>query len=137
MSHANPSTKLGVSAMSLKENPEKNNPADINLSRVKEDLRLKLHPCFYDILLLILWRNNFLQSFVTFWSVLTKLWSCKVWIWRKWRHTRECTKHFILGFHPFYVFLWNLQEFNPFLKKHIFGFNTMFSGTTLFSMLWF
>ena len=54
MSHANPSTKLGASVMSLKENPEKNTPAGINLSRVKEDLRPKLHPCFYDILLLIL-----------------------------------------------------------------------------------
>ena len=53
-------------------------------------------------------KKNFEQRFVVFWSVLTKLWSYKVLIRREWRHTRECTKHFIsVLLYLFSLILWN------------------------------
>ena len=41
-------------------------------------LRSKLHTCFYGISLLSICRKRLAQSFVAFWSVFKKLWSCKV-----------------------------------------------------------
>ena len=46
--------------------------------KLKGELRPRTHPCFYGIILMILWKKRFVQSFVVFWSVLTKLWSYKV-----------------------------------------------------------
>ena len=45
---------------------------------LKGELRPKIQPCFFGIILMILWKKNLEQSFVVFWSVLTKLWSYKV-----------------------------------------------------------
>ena len=44
------------------------------VDRFKGDLRPKTHPCFYVIILMILWK----KSLLVFWSVLMKLWSYKV-----------------------------------------------------------
>ena len=50
----------------------------IGIVSLKGDLRPKTHHRFYDIILIILWKKSFVQSFVVFCSVITKLWSYKV-----------------------------------------------------------
>ena len=47
-------------------------------SFLKEDLRPKSQLCFYGIILFLLRRKCLAQNFVVFLSVLTKLWSYKV-----------------------------------------------------------
>ena len=42
------------------------------------DLRPKTRPCFFDIILMILWEKSLIKSFVVYSSVLKKLWSFKV-----------------------------------------------------------
>ena len=76
-----------------------NEPAK-NQGLFKGDVRRKTCPCFYAIILTILWKNRSLvQRFGVFWSVLMKLWSYKIlnlaWVARV---THECIKHFISGF---------------------------------------
>ena len=75
----------------------------------KGDLSPNFHSCFYDICLLILWRKNPIQSLVVFWSVLTKIENCKVWIRCKWHHTCECTKHVTPSFLLIFLFLWRMN----------------------------
>ena len=49
-----------------------------NNKELKRDLRPKTHHCFHGIILMIIWKKNFVQSFVVLWPALKKLWSCKV-----------------------------------------------------------
>ena len=82
-------------------------------------------PVFMIYILSILWRKNLLPSFMVFWSVLTKLWSCKVWIWRKWCHNRECTKHFNPGF----LFIFSVNFLENEISTKFYGVFDYFSGT--------
>ena len=52
---------------------------------------------------MILERKNIIKSFVVLRSLLSYE-LAKFWIWRKWRHTRECTKHFP----PCFLFIFSL-----------------------------
>ena len=65
---------------------------------LKRDPRPKLHPSFYAMFLLILWRKNLSRSYEI----------AKFWIQRKWRHTCECKKYFTPVF---------LHIFVSFVKK--------------------
>ena len=80
---------------------------NIHGKRLKEDLRLKLYPCFYDILLLILWRKGLVQSLWRFGQISRNYEVTKFWIQRKWRHAQESRKHFTPGFLcNFFLVLW-------------------------------
>ena len=67
------------------------------------DLRPKIYSCFYDIILMILWKKSLVQSAVCG-ALISSHKVRKCWTWHEWRHTRECTKQFNHRF-PFIFFL--------------------------------
>ena len=88
---------------------------------LKGDLRSKLHSCFYDISLLT-FLKRLTQSFVSFSSVLTKLWNYRIlnsaWVTSYWRMKK---KHFTPGFLCIFLLtLWRKKLQQSFLVFLIF-----------------
>ena len=104
-----------------------------DLNGFKGDQRPKLHPCFYGIFLLVSRREREspLQSFVTFWSVFTKLWGCKVLdlMWLISYLQMYITLHSLLSLHIFVYFM----KKEPFTKPYVFNH---FSVTCEVTNIW-
>ena len=94
----------GVNACNLIKKRLQHRRFPVNIAKCfKGDLRPKRHSYFYDIFLLILLRKNHVQNFAVFWSVLTKLWTCK-----------------ILNLTYVTSYTWKHKTFYPWFSFHIF-----------------